>query len=141
VLNLTQLSPNLGLELPLFGGHVIPSLTYTKYYYSPKPNLVAEELEQDELLGPGAGRVYNLASQIYWQEWNFGLSLDLPWDLTLSGAWIHAELVSSSEWQDMPSLTLAAKFGEHWSAHVAWSTVIVQGISSPQGELGAGYQW
>jgi hypothetical protein len=141
VLSLSQLAPSLGLELPLFNGQVLSSLSYTKDYYSSNPTLVARELEQVELLGSGAGRVYSLAAQVYWQEWDFGLAIELPCNLTLNAGWDHAELVSSSEWQDLPSAGLSAKFGDHWSAHLTWSTLIVQGISSPQGEAGAGYQW
>lgn len=141
ILTLPQFTPTLGLEVPFMDGRLTPSLTYTYYRYADSPTLVANVVEQEVLLGPGAGRVYSLVAQFYRQSWNWGLALDLPWDLVLTASWTHSELVTGSQWQDMPSLNLAALFGEHWTAHLAWSSVIVRGLSSPQTELGAGYLW
>jgi hypothetical protein len=141
ILTLPQFAPSLGVEVPLFDGTLTPSVTYTYDHYGANPKAVANVLEQQVLLGPGAGRVYSLVTQIYRQSWNWQLALNLPWNLILTGTWVHSELVTGSVWQDMPSISLAATFGEHWSGHVTWSSIVVDGAASPQTELGAGYQW
>jgi hypothetical protein len=140
-LNLSQFAPTFGLDVPFDSGHVVPSISYTLDTYSANPNVVANIVEQQVLLGPDAGRVYSLVAQFYREAWNFGLSVDLPWDLNLNGTWNHAKLVTDDTWQDMPSITLTEQFSEAWSGHLAWSSIVVEEISTPQWEIGAGYSW
>jgi hypothetical protein len=140
-LNLTQLAPGLSVELPLFGGALNPSASYTRYFYSSDATLVADEVEQGVLLGPGAGRVQSAVAQFYRQAWSLGLSAPLPWSLSLSATWARQQLVSSGGWMDTPNATLAAELGQHWDAHLTWSATIDQGAMQPQGELGVGFRW
>ena len=140
-LSVTQFAPTLSLELPLWAGTLLPSASYTRYFYSADASLVADEVEQSVLLGPGAGRVRNLAAQFYRQAWSLGLSAPLPWGLSLSAVWARQQLISRDGWMDSPSATLAAELGAHWDAHLGWNATVDLGVMSAQGELGLGFRW
>lgn len=122
----TQVSPSLTLQVPLFGGHVTPSLSYTRYSYSQDVQQVAAALEQRFLLGPGAGRVSSLMGSFYTQSFGAGLALRLPGSLTLSGGGARQQLAADDSWTSSADAALAWRASSTWKFRLGWSASIDQ---------------
>ncbi len=117
----TQFNPRLDLEVPLWAGLLTPSVSYSHYFYSSDPAVIAGIINKRFSSSPAAAQINNLVGRLYYNSWQGVLMAELPWNIMVDGNYGQQELVSPDTWISSYGADFAVKFLDKLRAKLSFS--------------------
>jgi hypothetical protein len=131
-LTVTQFYPNLTLELPCFGGVLVPSILYGQDFYDQNPAVIAYVINRRFELGNGSYRVGNLTGALYTETVSASLLWNLPYQWTLDASFGESQMIAPYAWAATTEVNLGAQLTQTFSVKLGWSDTVELGVAQPE---------